>query len=57
MLLTPLPQSQTDTPSRTTSPFERDVRYGRPPKTGRFLLLWRRAGLSTVDTNYNINIY
>src|SRR6218665_2782164 len=30
MLLTPLPLSQTVTPSRTPSPLERDVLYGRP---------------------------
>ena len=30
MLLTPSPLSQTVTPSRTHSPFERDVLYGRP---------------------------
>ena len=31
MLLTPSPLSQTVTLSRTPSPFERDVLYGRPP--------------------------
>ena len=30
MLFTPLPLSQTVTPSRTPSPLERDVLYGRP---------------------------
>ena len=30
MLLDPLTLSQTVTPSRTLSPFERDVLYGRP---------------------------
>ena len=30
LLTTPLPLSQTVTPSRTPSPLERDVLYGRP---------------------------
>src|SRR6218665_3654277 len=30
MLMTPLPLSQTVTPSQTPSPLERDVLYGRP---------------------------
>ena len=34
MLLTPLPLSQTVTPSRTPSPLEPDVLYGRPLGTG-----------------------
>src|SRR6218665_2892654 len=38
MLLTPLPLSQTVTPSRTPSPIERDVLYGWPLSSKIYLL-------------------
>jgi len=52
--LDPLPLSQTVTPSRTPSPLERDVLYGRPPSRsygGRrdrilFLSMLRQCAIS-----------
>jgi len=46
--LDPLPLSQTVTPSRTTSPLERDVLYGRPlTPSGKQLCF--RAGLTQIE--------
>ena len=42
----PLPLSQTVTPSRTPSPLERDVLYGRPLNPGRAML----AAVPCVDS-------
>src|SRR6218665_1447936 len=44
--LYPLPLSQTVTPSRTPSPLERDVLYGRP-------LLWERLCHGTPVEDYS----
>ena len=45
MLLTPLPLSQTVTPSRT--PLERDVLYGRP-----LSVIMHGAGQGSVESNH-----
>src|SRR6218665_2285107 len=46
--LYPLPLSQTVTPSRTPSPLERDVLYGRPPTSSCF----KGTGHNIATTNF-----
>jgi len=56
MLLTPLPLSQTVTPSPTPDPLERDVLYGRPlglcllETSGTIYLLLRKGSHLEIQT-------
>ena len=49
--LYPLPLSQTVTPSRTPSPFERDVLYGRPLNGST---MYTKAGYQAEDRKVGI---
>ena len=55
MLLNPLPLSQTVTHSRTPSPLERDVLYGRPPI--RKHTLQRKVRLNNFNFNFRLHMY
>jgi len=50
MLLDPLPLSQTVTPSRTPSPLERDVLYGRP-HIGEYVAYLHNAHYMSCSNN------